>query len=165
MNKIEWKIVNNHPNYRVSSNGKIAKYVNGKWVRQTEHIRTGGHRYVLLSDNKSVAVYKIVAEHYLPPSPEPVRDYKLMHIDGDKGNNRVNNLKWLPYLRQKNDNERTRRIKHWNPWTPETAERVFAWRKAGWTVEDIATKTGANWAQVSYLIHDKYYPYNANGYL
>lgn len=53
-----------------------------------------GYRRVSLGHNKKVLVHRLVAEAFIPnPESLPI----INHIDGDKGNNHVENLEWCSH--------------------------------------------------------------------
>ena len=83
---MNWKKINDR--YSVSDCGD---------VRNDETVRilkgrpvNGGYLYVVLH-GKSVAVHKLVATAFIP---NPENKEQVNHIDGNKRNNRVENLEW-----------------------------------------------------------------------
>lgn len=91
-----WKFIN--ANYEVSDKGNI-KSVNyrgtGKSAIRKQSISKNGYMRVILSDNgknKTYFVHRLVAAAFIPnPDNKPCID----HIDGDKSNNRADNLRWV----------------------------------------------------------------------
>lgn len=77
---------------RYSRNGKIFK-IKGKGILKN-HINKRGYNYVSLSKrekHKKYKVHRLVANAFIPnPGNKPFID----HIDGNKTNNNVNNLRW-----------------------------------------------------------------------
>lgn len=83
----EWK-------YQVSNLGRFAKIVGGKrCIRKTTLFGTG-YYYVSLFENKKqkiLPLHRVVAEAFIPKySPGNIAN----HIDGNRGNNNVDNLEW-----------------------------------------------------------------------
>ena len=109
----EWKSIKDYEGlYEISSYGRVKslsyKYKNGK-VRE-EIIRvpsvTHGYEFLKLNKNgksKNYKIHRLVAEAFIPnPENKPEVD----HIDTNKRNNMVENLRWV--TRQENcDNPRT----------------------------------------------------------
>lgn len=109
----EWKSIKGYEGlYEISSYGRVKslsyKYKNGK-VRE-EIIRvtsvTHGYEFLKLNKNgesKNYKIHRLVAEAFIPnPENKPEVD----HIDTNKRNNIVENLRWV--TRQENcDNPRT----------------------------------------------------------
>ena len=103
-----WKPIKGYKGlYEVSNFGRIKslerKSWNGyKWIRQPEKIRLckpnyfGYPQFTIWKDNKQKTerVHKVVARTFIDnPS-----NYKVVnHIDGDKTNNRVDNLEWCTH--------------------------------------------------------------------
>lgn len=59
----------------------------------SKHFNTDGYYTVKLKDNKNHAVHRLVAEAFISG------DFSLEvdHIDGDRTNNNVNNLRWVTH--------------------------------------------------------------------
>lgn len=83
--------VPNYPRYKVSENGQITG-PQGKVLRLC--VNKYGYPTVKLSPEKSsLSVSRIVAMAFLPPSTNP-RATEVDHMDGDKTNNCISNLRW-----------------------------------------------------------------------
>lgn len=66
---------------------EIAKYINSK----------NGYVYVQLWNNskcKNIRLHKLVAQNFIPNKENKLQ---INHIDGNKQNNRVDNLEWCTY--------------------------------------------------------------------
>lgn len=81
--------------YWVSSLGEIKSvYRPGKIKKQ--YIAKRGYLSTTLTSNgktRTKTVHTIVAEAFLGPKPGP--GYEVDHIDGDRFNNRADNLEWV----------------------------------------------------------------------
>ena len=103
---------------------EIARYVNSK----------NGYVYVQLWNNatyKNIRLHKLVAQNFIPN-----KDNKLQinHIDGNKQNNRVDNLEWA------NDKEQMKHCKEklgWNPHHTTNRKRRKVMRSDGKTYNSI----------------------------
>ncbi len=93
-----WKAIAGYEGkYEVSDNG-IIKSISRKWVKQTRFLKPlidrNGYFYVELSNSnkgKFQYIHRIVALNFLK---NPTSLLYVDHIDGDKKNNQVTNLKW-----------------------------------------------------------------------
>ena len=80
----------------ISNNGNIyKKYGNNKWFPKKNSINNvNGYMYCGITypdGQRSRRVHVLVAEAWLP---KPNEDMVVMHLDNDKTNNNVSNLKW-----------------------------------------------------------------------
>ena len=107
MNEI-WKDIKGFENlYQVSNFGRV-KSLPRKGQRRELVLKPtpdtkGYERVKLTKDSKGYTkkVHRLVAETFIPnPKNKPTVD----HIDGNKRNNNVSNLRWFTYKEQVNDN-------------------------------------------------------------
>lgn len=90
-----WKDVVQYPNYQVSNLGRVKNKNTGRMLKQSLD-RGGRYKSVYLCrDGKenTQRVHRLVASAFLGDHPDLV----VNHIDGDKFNNRVDNLEWCTY--------------------------------------------------------------------
>ncbi len=96
------KPIKNFENYGVSNKGyvyKNLKYglleINYQVNRIKPYRSSSGYLFVRLSNKgktKTAYIHKLVAEHFLE---KPEKADKIIHIDGNKENNSVENLRWI----------------------------------------------------------------------
>lgn len=94
-----WRPISRNPLYSVNMEGVIKTNATGKVKRPTLNKKTGYLVIDLYKDNKrtKVPVHRIVAETFIPnPDNKPTVD----HIDGNRTNNSVTNLRWATYSEQ-----------------------------------------------------------------
>lgn len=93
----EWKVINDYPNYMISSKGRIKSlnYHNtGKEKLLNLYKKTGGYLYVCLTKNKKhkwYRVHRLVAEAFIP---NPHNLPEVNHKSEIKTQNNVDNLEW-----------------------------------------------------------------------
>lgn len=97
----EWRdIAGTDGEYQISNYGRVKSYSRhreGKILKPALH--NGGRLYINLSKNEHKFIHALVAKAFIPnPDSKPQVD----HINGDKMNNCVNNLRWVTKI----ENER-----------------------------------------------------------
>ena len=77
--------------YEVSNLGRVSNY---RKVLKTYTLNSGYLAMKLVKDGgrKSVLLHRLVAEHFIP---NPENKLEVNHINGDKTDNRVENLEWV----------------------------------------------------------------------
>jgi hypothetical protein len=89
----EWRPINDYPNYSISSLGNVKN--NDTGLIRKPFISKRGYCRVNLSKNskaKHYSIHRLVGVHFLPNwnnYPE------IDHIDRDKTNNKIFNLRWI----------------------------------------------------------------------
>jgi hypothetical protein len=84
--------------YIVTPEGQVFSTSNWRGYGERElaqHLNDDGYpsvRIYINGERKKVAVYKLVAERYLPSRPSPF--HEIRHLDGDKMNSDADNLAW-----------------------------------------------------------------------
>lgn len=82
-----WKTIEGHEDYMASSKGRIAKIIKGDSNGK-------GYRFIRFLDGKRVYIHKIIAQLFMPnPNNLPI----VNHKDGNKENNKIENLEWCTY--------------------------------------------------------------------
>ena len=106
----QWKDIEGYEGiYRINEVGEIQTKHYGSWRKLKPSIRKDGYYAIGLNLNKKTKwtyVHRLVALHFIPnPDGLPQVD----HIDNDKGNNNVENLRWVTH-RENSDKSNKRRI-------------------------------------------------------
>lgn len=82
----EWKQIESLPGYSVSNEGRVRKDSTGQIMVLSTN---GGYKRITVSRH----VHRLVAEAFIG-KPEDERCW-VDHIDGDRSNNNVDNLRWV----------------------------------------------------------------------
>lgn len=87
----DWKVVNGHPNYKISSCGKVYSIV----MKKVLNSAPDAHGYIIVGLNRrKYSVHSLVARHYIP-NPDNLSE--VNHLDGNKTNNDATNLEWASH--------------------------------------------------------------------
>lgn len=99
MNTEEWRAVSGFPWYEVSSFGMIRRTVSTTCSKAGNliagHVGAHGYRYFNATSNgkrKTLKFHRIVCETFHGPQPSP--KHVVAHNDGNRLNNRADNLRW-----------------------------------------------------------------------
>jgi hypothetical protein len=88
----QWKIIEDYPNYEVSNYGKIRNINTGLILKTNYDYK--GYEFVILSHRgiqKTIKVHKLVADAFVDKYYD---NLEVTHLDGDRSNNRADNLDW-----------------------------------------------------------------------
>lgn len=104
----QWKTIDEYPNYMVSNMGNVKSLnYNGtgkeKILKQCKNSK--GYLNVTLVNNdgkKNYLVHRLVAIAFIPNS-KPKLKKQIDHINTDKTDNRVENLRWATALENSNN--------------------------------------------------------------
>ena len=113
--KEEWKIIKEFKDYEISNFGNVRRCTPcrraniGKIIRSTIN-NSGYHCVTLRKDGKSYCktIHRLVAEAYIS-NPNNYSD--VDHIDRNKSNNTIPNLRWISHKDNMNNYDRSNAIK------------------------------------------------------
>ncbi len=154
--------------YDVSSDGNVRSWLKlgrgmyfleePRLVKKTINPRSRYRQVNLLDEDgksRSFTVHRLVLETFVG---EPEEGFEAAHLDGDKSNNRLENLAWKTRSENMQDKrehgtasgKRTR--KHYNRLNAASAAAIRELRDSGWTKQAIADAFGVSWTGVHYVL-------------
>jgi len=92
--------IQDYPNYLIFDDGRV---FSKKRKTDKKTFKNRGYEQITLSKNgktKTTKIHRLVAIHYIPKIEG--KDY-VDHIDGNKSNNNVNNLRWTTNIENCNN--------------------------------------------------------------
>jgi hypothetical protein len=90
-----WAPIQDYPNYKVSTLGRVQNIITGKFLKPQQN--RGGYNYFCIineSGKKHRDIHRLLSLAFIPN----INNKKCVdHIDGDKTNNNITNLRWATH--------------------------------------------------------------------
>ena len=102
-----WQQLNQHPEYEIFSEYDDALHCYPiRKTGKTKIVKTGitnkGYVRICLEDNVLYLVHRIISEQFIP-NDDIENKTDIDHIDHDRTNNRITNLRWVTHLQNMNN--------------------------------------------------------------
>jgi len=82
------KVIKGCPNYSITDSGQVWSHISNKWLKP---FVSNGYSRVHLGLGNKKSIHRLVLETFVGPCPE---NMECCHNNGDKSDNRVENLRW-----------------------------------------------------------------------
>jgi hypothetical protein len=118
--------------------GSRKRQLGGEWRELKPSNLASGHLHLWLGRGKSIYVHRLVLEAFIGPCPDGM---ECRHLDGDPGNNRLENLCWGTPQQNADDrilHGRSRDQNHSSKLTEADVREILALRQRGKFIGDIA---------------------------
>ena len=85
--------IENYPNYLIYEDGRVwSKWSKGRFLKPSKIGKYLGYSLCINGEKKIFKLHRLIAIHYIP---NPLNKENVDHIDGNKNNNNINNLRWV----------------------------------------------------------------------
>jgi len=111
----EWKSIEDYDNYEISNLGNVKNKTTNKLL--TPYLHNAGYYKIDLCKNgkkKKYYIHRLIAKAFIP---NPYNLAEIDHIDRNKSNNSINNLRWITHTnnayninKKKNSNSKYRNV-------------------------------------------------------
>lgn len=94
-----WKKISENENYSINELGQVRNDITNK-IRKPFQNKQNNYFYIdLWKDNKvkKYPIHRLIAEAFIP---NPLNKPTVDHIDGNRSNNSIDNLRWATYSEQ-----------------------------------------------------------------
>lgn len=155
MSEVQYMIVaGTEGKYRVGNDGSVWSQCWGSWRKLNDRFGPAGYLMVAIHQ-KNRQVHHLILEAFVGPRPEGAI---CRHLDGNKLNNRPENLAWGTTRENTDDKMRHDTVpkgeKHWNTTlTTELVLQIRADRAAGHRLKDIGEKYKQHPSVIGDVVH------------
>ena len=96
-----------YPNYLIYEDGRVWSKNRNRFLKGDTETSTGYYRTTLSKNNnaKHFLLHRLIAINYIP---NPNNKECIDHIDGNKLNNKIENLRWVNHIENMNAYQRVR---------------------------------------------------------
>lgn len=168
--KIEWRVLENYPLYRVSNTGRVqskAKKVTDvkqptEWREKKIWYDKGGYGHVTLGRGVKKRVHLLVIRAFIGEKPNIEDNLECRHMDGNPANNHISNLSWGTPKENQSDQyaHGTRVMGNSHPMSKITVNQrleIIGRYQNGELQRELANEFGITQSTVSYLVNNKLY--------
>lgn len=171
MQQEQFKIISGFENYSVSNEGRIRRETKGVMakvgvIKNPQVNKKTGYTHVKVSGSegkRSMAIHRLVAVHFIP---NPYGRKEVDHINRDKEDNRVENLRWVTRRENMANMAGRRRVRAILAFPPDGGEPI-EFETSSDAARYIAELTGMiYWPQgiSNVLTHENYTHYKKWGF-